>query len=115
LQGGISVYLLYTVPKMNTFYGIAKYVSFDTSRQKLSAVIEWIFKNTVPYKKVRFVLTFFHHQVVIFGVCSHLRNPLNNNRLIYDGLDGQVVDMGIAMKLWDLFVESGRPLYKSLP
>jgi hypothetical protein len=98
LQGGISVYLLYTVPKMNTFYGIAKYVSFDTSRQKLSAVIEWIFKNTVPYKKV-----------------SHLRNPLNNNRLIYDGLDGQVVDMGIAMKLWDLFVESGRPLYKSLP
>jgi hypothetical protein len=97
-NGGISVYLLYTVPKMNTFYGIAKYVSFDTSRQKLSAVIEWIFKNTVPYKKV-----------------SHLRNPLNNNRLIYDGLDGQVVDMGIAMKLWDLFVESGRPLYKSLP
>ncbi|XP_008198758.1 3'-5' RNA helicase YTHDC2 isoform X2 [Tribolium castaneum] len=90
-NGGMNVYLVYTVQKLNAFYGIAKYLTFDTTRHKTSAAIEWIFKSCVPYKSV-----------------SHLRNALNNNRLIYDGLDGQEIEMGAALQLWDLYLGQKR-------
>ncbi|KAJ3617627.1 hypothetical protein Zmor_008800 [Zophobas morio] len=93
-KSGKTVFLLYTVPKMNNFYGIARYFCFDESRHRMSAVIEWVFKTVIPYKKV-----------------SHLRNSLNHNRLIYDGLDGQVIEMGVAMQLWGMFADSRKSMH----
>lgn len=58
LKGGTDVYLLYTVHRMNMFYGIAKFLTLDRTRQKPCAEIEWIFRTTVPFKKVRCVVSF---------------------------------------------------------
>lgn len=69
--------------------GIAQYKKlFHEPNCKPTALIEWKHKASVP-----------------FGTVTHLKNPYNNNKSIFSGLDGQVIEQNVAQELVRIYSE----------
>ncbi|CAG9865213.1 unnamed protein product [Phyllotreta striolata] len=84
------VILLFTVHQTNAFQGVARFVKLYSEKTgKPTAVIEWLFKTEVPFIHLR-----------------HLRNPYNDNRPIFEGADGQIVQEKVGDEFLRIYTGS---------
>ncbi|KAJ8954936.1 hypothetical protein NQ318_000366 [Aromia moschata] len=86
---GKAVYLLFTVNQSHAFQGTAQFLNiFSEASGKPTANVEWLYKLELEFNKIR-----------------QLRNPYNENRPIYEGLDGQVIEQNVAEELVRIYGE----------